>query len=46
MITYVLKNGLWQAIGQAPITPPAPPPPGHGYGTGPYGTGPYGGTGT
>ncbi|MCW2917656.1 MAG: hypothetical protein JWN52_5724 [Actinomycetia bacterium] len=43
IIIYAMISGLWQAIGHAPITPPDPPAPSSGYGTGPYGSGPYGG---
>lgn len=41
IVLYRLIGGLWQAIGKTSITPPAPPPPVTGYGTGPYGSGTY-----
>lgn len=42
MITvYVLKDGLWQAVGVPPVTPPATPG-SRPYGSGTYGSGPYG----
>lgn len=40
-VIYRLVDGLWQALGRAPVTPPAPPdtiP----YGRGSYGAGHYG----
>jgi len=42
MIVYRLIDGLWRAIGRAPVEPSPPPAIPTGYGTSPYGTGPYG----
>jgi hypothetical protein len=42
MIRYQLVAGLWKAVGQPSVTPPAPPTSGTGYGQGIYGSGPYG----
>lgn len=42
IILYRLADGLWQALGQTAVTPPAPPDTFAGFGRSPFGSGPFG----